>query len=77
MLANREAFDIRSEFGDDAAELVAERDGDGIVGARVRFHGREGRTAEILVQIGAADAYVRGRDLEDVLVSQAGLELEG
>lgn len=71
LLADGEALHIRTEFRDDAAELVAERDGDRVVRARVRFHGREGRAAEILVQISAADTYVRGRDLFAGLVARS------
>jgi len=69
LLTDCEAFHIRSKLCDDAAELVAERDGDGVVSARVRFYGCEGRAAKILVQISAADAYVRGRDLFDASVA--------
>ena len=63
LLADCEATHVRSEFGDDAAEFVAEGYGDGVVSAGVWCCGRKGWAAEVLVQVGAADAYVRGGDL--------------
>lgn len=47
---------------------MAQRDGDRVVGAGVRRRGREVGPAEELVQVGAADAYVRRCDLGNFLV---------
>ena len=63
LLADCKAIHVRAEFGDDAAEFVAEGYGDGVVSAGVWCCGRKGWAAEVFVQVGAADTYVRGGDL--------------
>lgn len=52
-----------ADLADHARELVAEGDGDGVVGYWVRFGGGEGWPAEIFVQVSAADADVGGCNL--------------
>lgn len=42
---------------------MAERDGDGFAGQRVCVDGAEVGAAEVFVEVGAADADVRGADL--------------
>lgn len=66
VLADFEARDVGAELCDNAGELVAQRDGDGVVGAGVGGCGCEGRATEVFVKIGAADAYVRRCDLLSV-----------
>jgi hypothetical protein len=63
LLADCEASNVLTELCDDTGEFVAKCDGDGVVGARMRGRGREGRAAEVFVKVGAADTYVGGRDL--------------
>lgn len=48
---------------------MSERYGDYVFCYGMRRCGCEGRAAEIFVEVGAADAYVRGTDLETLMVS--------
>ena len=61
LLADLEVRDALAQGGDGAGHLVAERDGGGVAGDRVRVPGRrdEDRALEVLVQVRAADAAPR------------------
>lgn len=68
LLPHGETSHIGPDLIDDARELVAKRDRNGFVSAGMRCCRREGWTAQILVKIGAADAYVRRCDLINLSV---------
>lgn len=63
MLARCEGGDAGSDFADDAREFMAERYWYRVVGYWMGLCGREGRAAEVFVEICSADSDVGRGDL--------------
>lgn len=65
-LTDFETRDAFAELSNDAGEFVTESDRDGLAGDGVRVDRAEVRPAQVFVQVGAADSYVRRLDLVTV-----------